>query len=122
MREGNYTAIKETEADTPSFEITAEGIRLKTAESIEVTIYTTNGTLVERIDNYTGESIILDKGIYILKAGNKTMKLPTGGEGIWDSLNGAFRITLLSNIYQCSSKFNTNYSLVYIFIIMNRFS
>jgi hypothetical protein len=75
MREGNYTAIKETEADTPSFEITAEGIRLKTAESIEVTIYTTNGTLVERIDNYTGESIILDKGIYILKAGNKTMKI-----------------------------------------------
>ena len=40
-----------------------------------VAVYSINGRLVANIDNYAGEEIVLDKGIYIVRVGNKTMKV-----------------------------------------------
>jgi hypothetical protein len=40
-----------------------------------VSIYTTSGTLVKGIDNYTGEAIVLDNGLYIVRTKNKTIKV-----------------------------------------------
>ena len=45
------------------------------AEGKNVTIYSTSGALVEKIDSYAGEEIVLDKGVYIVRVGNKTMKV-----------------------------------------------
>ena len=40
-----------------------------------VAIYTINGALVEKIDCYAGEEIMLDKGVYIVCVGGKTIKV-----------------------------------------------
>jgi hypothetical protein len=40
-----------------------------------VAVYSTGGALVEKIDCYAGEEITLDKGVYILRVGGKTVKV-----------------------------------------------
>lgn len=40
-----------------------------------ITIYTINGVLVKSIDNYAGEEIALDKGLYIVCIGNESIKI-----------------------------------------------
>ncbi len=45
------------------------------ANDSTVAIYTTSGALVERIDSYNGEEIILEKGVYIVCVGNKSIKV-----------------------------------------------
>ena len=40
-----------------------------------VVIYTTGGALIEKIDSYTSEEITLDKGVYIIRKGNKAIKV-----------------------------------------------
>ena len=64
-----------TEEDAPAFEITAGGIQFTDAEGKTVAVYTTAGALVEKIDSYAGEEITLDKGVYVLRIGNKTIKV-----------------------------------------------
>ena len=49
--------------------------------------------------------------------GNKTMPLPTGNEGIWDSSKGSFRITMFNFLGSCKySKSRINYLFVSVFI------
>ena len=50
-------------------------ITLIGAENSSVAIYSTNGALVEKIDAYNGEEIALDKGVYIVRVGGKTVKV-----------------------------------------------
>jgi hypothetical protein len=50
-------------------------ITLVGAENSSVAIYSTNGALVEKIDAYNGEEIALDKGVYIVRVGGKTVKV-----------------------------------------------
>lgn len=50
-------------------------ITLNGANNCSIAIYSANGTLVEKIDSYTGEEIVLDKGIYIVSVRNKTIKV-----------------------------------------------
>jgi regulation of enolase protein 1 (concanavalin A-like superfamily) len=50
-------------------------ITLVGAENSSVAIYSTNGALVEKIDAYNGEEITLDKGVYIVRVGGKTVKV-----------------------------------------------
>jgi len=64
-----------TEEDAPAFEITDGGIKFTDAEGKAVAVYTTAGALVEKIDSYAGEEITLDKGVYIVRVGNKTVKI-----------------------------------------------
>ena len=73
--EFDATGIDDVHADVPSFEITAGGIQLTGAEGKMVAVYSTNGALVEKIDCYDGEEITLDKGVYILRVGGKSVKV-----------------------------------------------
>ena len=75
IQEFDVTAIENVEDVTPAFEITSSGIQFTAAEVKAVAIYTANGALVEKIDDYAGEEITLDKGVYIVRVGNKTMKV-----------------------------------------------
>ena len=75
IQEFDVTAIENIEDVTPAFEITSSGIQFTAAEGKAVAIYAANGALVEKIDNYAGEEITLDKGVYIVRVGDKTMKV-----------------------------------------------
>lgn len=50
-------------------------ITLANANNRSVTIYSTNGTLIEKIDKYSGENIVLDKGVYIVQIESKIIKV-----------------------------------------------
>ncbi|MBQ5663942.1 MAG: hypothetical protein IIV19_05890, partial [Bacteroidaceae bacterium] len=73
--EFDATGIENVETDVSAFEITAEGIVFTAAEDKPVTIYTASGALVEKIDSYTGEEIILEKGVYIINVAGKSIKV-----------------------------------------------
>ena len=75
IQEFDVTAIKNVEDVTPAFEITSSGIQFTAADGKAIAIYAPNGALVEKIDNYAGEEIALDKRVYIVRVGNKTMKV-----------------------------------------------
>ena len=75
IQEFDVTAIENIEDVTPAFEITSSGIQFTAADGEAIAIYAPNGALVEKIDNYAGEEIALDKGVYIVRVGNKTMKV-----------------------------------------------
>ena len=64
-----------TEEDAPAFEITAGGIQFTAAEGKTVAVYTANGALVEKIDSYAGEEIALDKGVYVIRVAEKSIKV-----------------------------------------------
>ena len=74
IQEFDVTAIENVEDVTLAFEITLSGIQFTAADGKAI-IYAPNGALVEKIDNYAGEEIALDKGVYIVRVGNKTMKV-----------------------------------------------
>ncbi len=70
------TGIEDVADDAPAFEITSGGIQLAAAtESKAIAIYTANGALVGKIDSYAGEEIMLDKGVYIICVGGRTVKV-----------------------------------------------
>jgi hypothetical protein len=50
-------------------------ITLIDAVGNSVTIYSLAGTLVEKIDSYSGEEITLDNGVYIVRIENKIVKI-----------------------------------------------
>ena len=68
------TSIEDIE-DSPTFEITAGAIQFAGAEGKAVAIYTAGGALVEKIDCYDGEEIALEKGVYIVRVGSKSVKV-----------------------------------------------
>ena len=75
IQEFDVTAIENVEDVTPAFEITSSGIQFTAADGKALAIYTANGALVEKTDNYAGEEITLNKGVYIVRVGDKTMKV-----------------------------------------------
>ena len=75
IQEFDATGIDDVHADVPTFEITAGGILLTNAEGKTVAIYSISGALVEKIDSYAGEEIVLDKGVYIVRVGGKAVKV-----------------------------------------------
>ncbi len=75
IQEYEVTGIEDVEADAPAFEITADGVRFADAEGRAVAVYTAAGAVVTKIDSYAGEEIALDKGAYIVRVGNKTLKV-----------------------------------------------
>ena len=69
------TAIQNVTIDATNIEIKDNSIILQNINNSTITIYTINGVLVKSIDNYAGEEIALDKGIYIVCIGNETIKI-----------------------------------------------
>ena len=55
--------------------VNGNSITLTNADNCSVVIYSAAGSVVERIDNYSGEEIALDGGIYIIRAGNRVVKI-----------------------------------------------
>ena len=75
IQEWTPTGIEDVTEEAPAFEITADGIQFTAAEGKAVAVYTAGGALIEKIDSYAGEKIMLDKGVYIVPVGSKTMKI-----------------------------------------------
>ena len=75
IEEFETTGVEVVEDDAPAFEITAGGIQFTAAQGKAIAIYTTGGALIEKIDCYAGEEIALDKGVYIVSAGGKAVKV-----------------------------------------------
>ena len=73
--EYEVTVIDDITDNAPTFEITSNGIQFTAADGKAIAIYAANGALIEKIDNYAGEEITLDKGVYIVRVGSKTMKV-----------------------------------------------
>ena len=69
-----HTSISGISADA-IVKISGNSITLSGANNNTIVIYTTNGALVEKIDNYAGEEIQLDKGIYIISIDGKFVKI-----------------------------------------------
>ena len=75
MAEYDTTDIDGIEATNPAIEITTYGIRIANGNGKPVAVYTASGTLVEKSNCYTGEHFILTKGVYIVRTGNKAVKI-----------------------------------------------
>lgn len=74
-QEYDATGIDDIKASNIAIEVTANGMALLNAEGKTITVYTPNGICVADIDNYRGEEITLEKGIYIVRVGNNTIKV-----------------------------------------------
>ena len=75
IQEFDVTGIEDVAVSSAAIKVTSNGISLSDAEGEAVAVYSANGTLVEKTDVYAGEEIILNKGVYIVRAGNKTIKV-----------------------------------------------
>lgn len=71
---GGSTAVDIVNADA-AVKVNGNSITLTNADNCNVVIYSAAGSIVEKIDNYSGEQITLDSGIYIIRAGNKAVKI-----------------------------------------------
>ena len=69
-----HTSINSVSAEA-TVKVNGNIITLVGAENSSVTIYSTSGALVEKIDSYAGEEIALDRGVYIVRVGNNTLKV-----------------------------------------------
>ena len=62
-------------ADVPQLERVSDGVRLPNAKGKRITVYTFSGSLIKNVSGYSGETIALDKGTYIIVADNDAMKV-----------------------------------------------
>ena len=75
IKEFNTTQIDNVDAGDISITATANGIALLNAKGKAVTVHTPNGTRVASINSYAGEEINLEKGVYIVRTGDITIKV-----------------------------------------------
>ena len=68
------TSISRVSADA-MVKIDGNCVTLVGVENNTVAVYSIAGALIEKIDSYAGEEITLKKGVYIVRIGNKTMKV-----------------------------------------------
>ncbi|MBQ2289778.1 MAG: CotH kinase family protein [Bacteroidaceae bacterium] len=71
---GGSTAVDIVNADA-AVKVNGNSIALTNADNCSVVIYSAAGSVVERIDNYSGEEITLPDGIYIVRAGSRVVKI-----------------------------------------------
>ncbi len=71
---GGSTAVDIVNADA-AVKVNGNSITLTNADNCSVVIYSAAGSVVERIDNYSGEEITLPDGIYIVRAGSRVVKI-----------------------------------------------
>ena len=75
IQEFDATEIDDIKASNIAIEVTVNGISLANANGKTVAVYTANGTRVANINNYAGDEIALNKGVYIVRVGNDTIKV-----------------------------------------------
>ena len=75
IQEFDVTGINDVNASSVAIEVTVNGISLSNAEGAKVDVYTLNGVLVRKIENYKGEEIILYKGVYLVRVNSDTIKI-----------------------------------------------
>ena len=68
------TGIDAVSADV-TVKVSGNTITIAGANGSSVAVYAASGALVEKIDAYTGEEIALEKGVYIIRVGDKTVKV-----------------------------------------------
>lgn len=73
--EYDVTDVDGVETDKFEVKISAAGLLLEGCDGRLVTVYSMNGALVHKYDSYAGEEIALDKGVYIVRVGGKTVKV-----------------------------------------------
>lgn len=71
---GGSTAVDIVNADA-AVKVNGNSITLTNTDNCSVVIYSAAGSVVERIDNYSGEEITLPDGIYIVRAGSRVVKI-----------------------------------------------
>ena len=52
IKESDFTAIDDVDADAPAFDLTADGITFNNADGKAITIYNAAGVVVEEIADY----------------------------------------------------------------------
>ena len=75
IQEHELTGINSAEAETAVVEVTTNGIVIKNADGAAISVYNVVGVLVEETSSYTGETMMLDRGVYIIRIGEKTLKV-----------------------------------------------
>jgi hypothetical protein len=71
----NTTNIVTVDDVEVTIKVFGNSIVVTGADNSNVSIYSTAGTLVKRINNYSGEAIVLDNGLYIIRTKNKAIKV-----------------------------------------------
>ncbi len=72
----NITTDIVSVADTDvTIKVYGNSIVVTGADNNSVSVYSIAGTLVKEINNYAGEPIVLDNGLYIVRTKNKTIKV-----------------------------------------------
>ena len=74
IQEFDATAIEDIQTEA-TITISEVGISLSSVNGKPVAIYTTSGALVNKYDYYDGEEIVLDRGVYVIRIGEKVMKI-----------------------------------------------
>ena len=69
-----HTSISGVSSDA-TIKVDGNCVTVSGANNCSVAVYTVNGALVEKIDSYAGEEITLDKGIYVVRVGEKIIKI-----------------------------------------------
>ena len=69
-----HTSINGTFTDA-NVKINGNSIILSGVNGKDIVIYTSSGAIIEKIDNYDGTEIMLEKGLYIIRIDNKSLKV-----------------------------------------------
>ena len=62
-------------ADLSQLERVSDGVRLPNAKGVCVSVYTFGGSLIKNVSCYSGETIVLDKGAYIIVTDSNALKV-----------------------------------------------
>lgn len=75
IQEFDATGIQDVKTNPIVIKVTSDGISLPDSEGEIITIYTVDGTLVRKAAAYAGGEIPLNKGVYLVRIGNYTVKI-----------------------------------------------
>ena len=74
IQEFDATAIEDIQTEV-TITISEVGISLSSVNGKPIAIYSVNGALVNKYDYYDGEEIVLDRGVYVIRIGEKAIKI-----------------------------------------------
>lgn len=75
IKEYDATGIDDISADNMEIKFTGNGISVPNAVDKAVYVYSVNGAVVEKFSHYDGGEILLGKGTYIIRIGEKAIKV-----------------------------------------------
>ena len=76
IREYKTTSINDVWDTTAiEFEFATNGFKIKNINGGKLAVYSSNGSVSKSIQNYCGETIVLDKGVYIVNLNGQSVKV-----------------------------------------------